>query len=328
MRYLIDTSIDPHWNLAAEEYLFMNSTEPIFRLWQNDNAVIVGRYQNTIAEINTKYIEENNIAVVRRLTGGGAVFHDMGNINFTFIDKKIEGEDSAMMFARFTRPIIEALKSLGVEAYLEGRNDLLIDGMKFSGNAIATYRDRILQHGTLLFSSSLKDISGALAQRAEKYIDRSVKSNPRRVTNIESHLKDKMSVEEFIKYLVSYVGRASENVQLSQYTQTEIAAIDQLADTKYRTREWNFGKSPDYQFESGHKFPCGLIEIKMNIENGAIRQVRIFGDYFFLKPTEEIEQRLTGIPHDKQSIRQALCDISLKEYFGIDNNQDFIEALF
>lgn len=328
MRCLIDAGIDPYWNLAAEEYLFKRCDEPVFRLWQNDNAVIVGKYQNTIAEINNEYIERNNISVVRRLTGGGAVFHDMGNVNFTFIDKKKEGEDSSMMFARFTRPIIDALRSLGIDAYLEGRNDLLIDGMKFSGNAIATYKDRVLQHGTLLFSSSLKDLSGALAQRNEKYIDRNVKSNPRRVTNIESHLQNKIGTEDFIKYLTDYITKTSIGIHLSGYSASEIEEISHLADTKYRTKEWNYGESPSYQFETGHKFPCGLIEIKMNIEKGLIRDIKIFGDYFFLKPTEEIETRLAGIPHDKNSISDSLSEISLKEYFGVVTNQEFIEALF
>lgn len=327
MRCLIDKSTDPYWNLAAEEYLFKRCSEPIFRLWQNDNAVIVGKYQNTFAEVNREYIEKNNISVVRRLTGGGAVFHDMGNINFTFIDKKEDNEDSAMMFARFTRPIIEALKLLGVDAYLEGRNDLLISGMKFSGNAIATYKERVLQHGTLLFASSLKNISGALAQRAEKYIDRGVKSNPRKVTNIESHLQQKMGTEDFTKYLTEYISKTYPNIYLSQYSETEKEEISHLADNKYRTDEWNWGKHTNYQFRTGHKFPSGLIEIEMTIKEGLIQEIRISGDYFFMKPTEDIEATLIGSPHDKTSIRERLSSFSLLDYFGV-KNEEFTEILF
>ena len=163
MYYVIDKNIDPWWNLAAEEYLFKQLSVPIFRLWQNNNAIIIGHHQNAFAEINTEYVRSNGIKVVRRLTGGGAVFHDLGNINFTFIDNVTVSEDTSSMFARFTKPIIEALRELGVNAYLEGRNDLLIDGKKFSGNAVARYKNRLLQHGTLLFSASMADLSNALS---------------------------------------------------------------------------------------------------------------------------------------------------------------------
>ena len=147
MLCIVDSTTDPYWNLAAEEYLLTALSEPVFRLWRNAPSVIVGRYQNAAAEINSEYVRTRGIPVVRRLTGGGAVFHDLGNVNYTFIDRKVEGEDTAAMFRRFTAPVISALRSLGVEASLEGRNDLVISGRKFSGNAVCVHGGRVLQHG-------------------------------------------------------------------------------------------------------------------------------------------------------------------------------------
>lgn len=328
MRCIIDTTIDPYWNLAAEEILLKESNEPIFRLWQNDNAVIVGKYQNTPAEIEVEYVKKHKINVVRRLTGGGAVYHDLGNVNFTFIDKNRDNQDSAEMFRHFTLPIIDILDSLGVKAYLEGRNDLLIDGMKFSGNALCIYKERILQHGTLLFSSSMRDISGALTSRPEKYSGRAVKSNPRRVTNISDHLPHKMSISEFIDYIKEYILTQKGGYRLSDYTTEEKRMIDELADNKYRTYQWNWGSSPNCQINLTKKFPSGLIELKIDIEKGAIGRVKIFGDYFFLKPTEEIEERLTGIKYDPEAIREALNGMNMNDYFGSLTIDDFIELCF
>ena len=208
MLCIVDSVTDPYWNLAAEEYLLTALTGPVFRLWRNSSSVIVGRYQNAAAEINSEYVRTRGIPVVRRLTGGGAVFHDLGNVNYTFIDRKVEGEDTAAMFRRFTAPVISALRSLGVEASLEGRNDLVISGRKFSGNAVCVHGDRVLQHGTLLFSASVADLSGALNTRPEKFIGKSVQSNRSRVTNISEHLPARhrsMSVEEFITYLQDHI---------------------------------------------------------------------------------------------------------------------------
>ena len=205
---IVDGTTDPCWNLAAEEYLLTDVHEPVFRLWRNAPSVIIGRYQNALAEINTEYIQTHNIPVVRRLTGGGAVFHDLGNINYTFIDKKIPDEDTGAMFRRFTAPIIEALKGLGINASLQGRNDLVIEDRKFSGNAVCVHGGRVLQHGTLLFSASVADLSAALNTRPEKFTGKSVQSNRARVTNISEHLTGTlrgMSAEDFLNYLQSRI---------------------------------------------------------------------------------------------------------------------------
>src|SRR5574344_23939 len=323
MLCFIDKTTDPYFNLAAEEYLLTQYDEPIFRLWRNSPSIIVGRYQNTAAEINSDYISQNNIPVVRRLSGGGAVFHDLGNINFTFIDHKIEGEDTNQMFARFTAPIIEALHRIGIEAYLKGRNDLLIDGKKISGNALCIQNSRVLQHGTLLFSSSMQNLSMALNTRPEKFEGKSVKSNTSRVTNISEHLADSlknaMTPEGFMDYLHGFIMSLSTDYKVSSYREEEIAAINTLAKEKYRTSEWNYGKSPAYTFSNTSRLPCGLIEVYLNVEKGIISECHIKGDYFLTLPTEELENSLIGLQHRYDDIYSVLDTLPLNRYIsGID----------
>ena len=310
---IVDSTTDPYWNLAAEEYLLTSLSEPVFRLWRNAPSVIVGRYQN---------------AAVRRLTGGGAVFHDLGNVNYTFIDRKVEGEDTPAMFRRFTAPIIEALRGMGVNASLEGRNDLVINGRKFSGNAVCVHGGRILQHGTLLFSASVADLSGALNTRPEKFIGKSVQSNRSRVTNISEHLPARyrsMSVEEFITYLQDHIADGKDT--LRSYTAQEKEAIDRLRQEKYSTWQWNYGNSPRYGLNQTRRFPWGFIEVSLDVSGGLIRSCSIRGDYFFTRPTEEVERVLTGLPHSYNAVRCALAALPLAEYFGPVSPED-LTALF
>ncbi|MBR5855822.1 MAG: lipoate--protein ligase [Bacteroidales bacterium] len=338
MLYINDINTDPYWNLAAEEYLLKHFSQPVFRLWRNSNAIIVGHYQNTLAEIDYNYVKENNIKVVRRLSGGGAVFHDLGNLNFTFIEQKSEMEESSAMFRRFTAPILAALDSLGVKASIEGRNDLLIDGKKFSGNAICIYKDRILQHGTLLFSSNMSNLSQALKSRPEKFIGKAVQSTRSRVTNISSHLPRPMTIDQFQEYLGSYIcniynktERSSENgteIIHYNYTPEDLAAIEELRDTKYLPDSWNFGHSPAYQLNNTRRFPGGLIEFSITARNGIIREMEIYGDYFFTRPTEEFIEAVTGTPHTEQAVSSLLAQLPVNEYFNGVTPEELIQLFF
>lgn len=331
MLCFIDKTTDPYLNLATEEYLLEKFDEPVFRLWRNAPSVIVGRHQNTSAEINSDFIRENRIPVVRRLSGGGAVFHDLGNVNYTFIDRKAEGEDTSAMFARFTAPIIESLRRIGVEAALHGRNDLVIDGRKFSGNAIAVHRGRVLQHGTLLFSSSISNLSGALNTRPEKFIGKGVKSNVARVTNISEHLpsglRKSLSPEGFIDFLYGSIKGIVNDLHHGTLTEEDIAKIEKLAAEKYRTDEWNYGESPRYSYSGIEKLPCGLIEVYLNVEKGIIKECSIKGDYFSTSPTEELEWALTGLPHRYKELSQELKKIPLNEYISGIDSESFLKII-
>lgn len=330
MLSFIDRQTDPYFNLAAEEYLLTSFEEPIFRLWRNEPCIVIGKYQNALAEINYEYVHKNNIKVVRRLSGGGAVFHDLGNLNFTFIDHKKEGEDTGEMFRRFTRPIIEALQNIGIDARLEGRNDLTIEGRKFSGNAICVHNKRVLQHGTLLFSSSMSNLSEALNNRPEKFIGKSVKSNVSRVTNIAEHLpsENKMNIEQFITYLERFIKeKYSGKIESRTYSKKDIEAIEHLRRSKYETEKWIYGNSPKYSFNNVFRLPCGLFDVSLNVSRGIITDCRIMGDYFFLRPTEDINNALKGIEHRYESIYSVLSEFNLKEYFGADIKEDLTRNL-
>ncbi|MCF0177833.1 MAG: lipoate--protein ligase [Bacteroidales bacterium] len=327
MLFIYDTSTDPFWNLAAEEYLMDSRQESVCRIWRNAPSIIIGHNQNAYAEVNHEYLQQNHIPLVRRLSGGGAVFHDLGNLNYTFIENVATNEDTATMFRRFTAPVIEALRGIGVNAELQGRNDLTIEGMKISGNAIYKSRDRVLQHGTLLFRSSMDALASALKNRPEKYADKSVKSNRSRVTNVADHLPLQlrgMRIEEFMQTIGDSL--AKDTVQYG-YSDDDTKAIDALVAAKYGRDEWNWGHSPSFNFSKTVKYPCGLIEIYMMVAHGCIKNLEIKGDYFFLRPTEEFCDAMTGTRLTKNEIAERIGQIAFGDYFcGI--KQEELAALF
>lgn len=311
MRYIYNPSTDPAFNLAAEELFITRSDDDIFMLWRNKPAVIVGRNQNTLAEIDEEFIQKRNIPVVRRLSGGGAVFHDLGNINFTFITSG--NPSDGLDFERFTLPIQRALDAMGVECEFSGRNDLLIKGKKFSGNAQHFHGGRVLHHGTLLFSSDMTDLSGALRVDPEKYRDKAVKSIRSRVTNISSHLPIPMEVTDFIKALMRFVsdGVSPDTMAL---TETETTGIDRLADKRYRTWEWNFGSSPAYNFSRRTRTPGGLLDVHLDVKKGHILKARLYGDYFGVRDIGDLEAMLPGCRHSREDLGVRLAGVNLDEY--------------
>ena len=226
LRLLISDSYDPWFNLAAEEYVLKNFSDDVFMLWQNHNAIIVGKHQNTLAEINLEYVKEKNIKVVRRMSGGGAVFHDLGNLNFTFI---MNGEEGHLVdFRKFTRPILDVLLKLNIDARFEGRNDLTIGGLKFSGNAEHVYKQRVLHHGTLLFSSLMSDLSNALKVNPLKYKDKAVKSIRSRVTNISEHLNQELDVLQFRDLVMDHIMDIYPDCEMYDYTPEDLTHINNL----------------------------------------------------------------------------------------------------
>ncbi len=331
MLFIDDTCTDPYHNLAEEEYLLKNFTEPVFRLWRNSDAIIVGRYQNTLAEIDYGYVKKNGIKVVRRMTGGGAVFHDLGNLNFTFIQQRKPEEDTAEMFRRFTAPILKALNSIGVKAYLEGRNDLLIDGKKFSGNSVCIWKDRILQHGTLLFDTSISNLSAALRSRPEKFVGKAVQSNRSRVTNIREHLSEPHDIEWFKCFLGDYVSQLYESGDRFvryNFTEAQNEEIDALKRTKYGTDEWNFGHSPKFSRKSIRKFSGGILEFYFTVDKGVIKDLQVKGDYFFTRPTEEFEERFANVVFTKEAVAAGLSRLRTEDYFTGITKDDLLYMFF
>jgi len=318
---------NPYFNLAAEEYVLKNFNENCFMLWRNRPSIIVGKHQNTLAEINIDYVKENNIDVVRRLSGGGAVFHDLGNLNFTFI-KNVNKEENLVDFKKYTQPVIAVLNHLGVDAKFEGRNDIMINGRKVSGNAEHVFKRRVLHHGTLLFSSVMADLSQALKVNPLKYQDKGVKSVRSRVTNISEHLPHKMSVIEFHDKIFNFMVDSEEDAVLYEYTPEDIKNINQLVEKKYKTWEWNFGYSPKYNFEKLIRTNGGNLEIHLNVEKGIIVDLKIFGDFFGEKDIVEIEKLLINKKHHEKEIRQILEKIDFKKYFHNISITEFISLIF
>lgn len=325
MLYVMNECTSPYFNLALEEYILKHFEEECFMLWQDAPSVIVGKNQNALSEINADYVRENNIPVVRRLSGGGAVFHDLGNLNFTFIQNDME--DSFIDFKKFTQPIIEALKKLGVAAEHSGRNDLVIDGKKFSGNAQYKYRNRILHHGTLLFSSNITDLSASLNVNKSKFEGKAVKSVESRVTNISSHLQQKLSIGEFIELIRQQVTSQKDCVPYT-LSEEDLRNVNQLVEEKYSTWDWNYGFSPAYNFKNQKKFTGGLLEAYLNVNKGTIDTIKLYGDFFGKKDITEIEQALHGVKHDEKSIREALAGFNMDEYLSNIGLEGLIQVLF
>ena len=312
MLLINNTNTNAYFNLAMEEYFLKNTNEDIFLLWQNENSIIVGKNQNTLSEINYDYVKENNIKVVRRLSGGGAVFHDLGNINFTFISCN---DNSFSDFKKFTMPIVEALKELNVHAEFSGRNDLLIDGQKFSGNAQYNYKNKVMHHGTLLFSSEINDLSNALKVKPSKFQGKSVKSVKSRVTNISSHLDKEMTVLEFKDYLMDFINKRDDNSHFYELNDKDVESINKLVEEKYSTWEWNFGYSPKYSLYNELKYPGGNVEFSLDVHDGLIKDIKFFGDFFGKEDISFIENKLRNVKHNEYSIKSALEDVDINNYF-------------
>ena len=318
---------DPWFNLATEEFVLKEVADDSFMLWRNAPSIIVGKHQNTLAEINVEYVKKNNIPVVRRLSGGGAVFHDLGNLNFTFI--QTGQSDLLVDFRKFTQPILDVLLKLGIDARFEGRNDLTIEGKKFSGNAEHIWKNRVLHHGTLLFSSRMADLSQALNADPLKFQDKAVKSVRSRVTNISEHLQEPMDVMKFADLIQDYIVSMYPDAKAYDLSDEDHQKIHEMVRSKYNTWEWNFGYSPNYNFKKIVRTEnSGTIEFDLDVHNGTILHIKIFGDYFSKFDTEEIETALTGIVHQEGAIREALKPHKIDDFFANLTLEEFISGMF
>lgn len=307
------TNTDPYFNLAAEEYFLKNFQDDFFMLWRSRPSVVVGKHQNALAEINHEFVQTNKIPVARRLSGGGTVFHDPGNVNFTFIRKV--ANISEVNFKVFTVPVVEALGKLGIEAYTTGRNDLLIDGKKISGNAEHVHRNRVLHHGTLLFDSRLEALKGALKVDLSKFEDKAVQSNRSEVTNIADYLINPISVEEFTDFIFSEISQNYSEFQVYKLTSEDVASIQKLSTEKYQTWDWIFGYSPRYRFTNKFKTENGEMRISFLVEKGIVAEGDVSG-LIHHELGQKIEKVLLGCRHDLHEIETHINsspDISEEE---------------
>ncbi|WP_430750628.1 lipoate--protein ligase, partial [Heyndrickxia sporothermodurans] len=319
---------DPQINLAIEEYalnhLDINETYLLFYI--NQPSIIIGRNQNTIEEINTEYVDKNNIIVVRRLSGGGAVYHDLGNLNFSFITKD-DGE-SFHNFLKFTEPVIEALQKLGVNAELSGRNDIQVGGRKISGNAQFSTKGRMFSHGTLMLDSEIENVVSALKVKKDKIESKGIKSIRSRVANISEFLEEKLTMEEFRQLILKHIFGGSENIQEYKLTDDDWAKIHKISEERYQNWEWNYGKSPKFNLQHTHRFPVGGIDVRLEVNKGIIENCKIYGDFFGVGNVSDIEEKLTGIRYERSEIEKALTDIDVKHYFGNITKEELIDLIY
>jgi len=317
---------DPYFNLASEEYLLKCFTEDIFLLYRNAPSIVVGKHQNTLAEINLSFVQKKEIIVARRISGGGTVFHDLGNLNFAFITGGKEGE--LVNYRKYTLPIIEAMGKMGLDVKLGERNELLMGTLKISGTASHVFKHRVLHHGTLLFASQMEDLSAALRVQPELFKDRAVKSIRSEVTNILDHLVDKMDITDFQNRIFDHIIDTTNSPTNYKYTDSDLEKIGKLRDSKFSTWEWNFGYSPKYQFNKKLKFKSGNIDLHMNVKKGIIQEVNIKGEFMSIKNIHALEEILMGSIHDPETLRLRLSDIQVSDYISGLENEVLLSGMF
>ncbi|MCQ6559793.1 lipoate--protein ligase [Paenibacillus mendelii] len=319
---------DPAFNLALEEYALRNllTDDSYLLFYINEPSIIIGKNQNTIEEINADYVRDHKLHVVRRLSGGGAVYHDLGNLNFSFITK--DDGNSFHNFAKFTQPVIDALHKLGVHAELTGRNDIQVGDRKISGNAQFATKGRMFSHGTLLFDSAMENVASALKVKPIKIESKGTKSVRGRVANISEFLSQTMTTEQFRTSLLRELFNC-EPAEVPQYklSDAEWDAVSKLAEERYRSWDWNYGRSPKCNIQNIRKFASGIIDARLDVEDGKIAGIRLFGDYFGAHDVAELEQLLIHTRYEEEALRQAIASVDLTRYFGKLTEEEFIGLL-
>ncbi|THF75117.1 lipoate--protein ligase [Cohnella fermenti] len=317
---------DPSLNLALEEYILrkLPAENDYLLFYINEPSIIIGKNQNTAEEVNSEYLREHGIHVVRRLSGGGAVYHDLGNLNFSFITRD-DGE-SFHNFMKFTQPVVGALRKLGVDAELSGRNDLQVGERKISGNAQFSTRGRMFSHGTLLFDSRMENVAAALKVNPLKFESKATKSVRSRVANIAEFLKEPMTIEQFKQFVLESIfeGKPIERYEL---TEADWDGVRKLADERYRNWDWNYGESPAFNVQNVSKLAAGLFDVRLDVAKGEIRGASIYGDFFGRGEVTDVTDKLVGVRYDREAIEQAISGIDLTFYFGPVDREEWLSLL-
>lgn len=317
---------DPHLNLALEEYIVRNFTDKDYLLFYiNKPSIIIGRNQNTLEEVNQNYVVDNHIDVVRRISGGGAVYHDFGNLNFSFItDHDIKSFNN---FKKVTAPIVQVLNEMGVAAEMKGRNDVVVDDRKISGNAQFSTGRRMFTHGTLLLNSDLNEVTKALQVKMSKLTSKGHKSVRSRVANIQEFLKEPLDVLELREKILNGLNKAGD-FETYLLTPEQWKEVHELKESKYDQWDWNYGRSPKFNLQRERRFSIGIIDLRLWVEKGFITEVKIYGDFFSSQPIEELEEVLTGLKYTEEDIHKALAPVDLSLYFNDLPKSEFEDLVY
>jgi lipoate-protein ligase A len=325
MFYMETGSLDPCYNLAFEEYILENKRGGDWlMLWQNAGAVVIGLNQIAEEEIDIPFAREHGVTVVRRMSGGGAVYHDLGNLNYSFITDA--GDPGTLSMERFTAPVCEALSKLGVKASAAGRNDITVEGKKISGAAQRLCGHRILHHGTLLFQTDLETAAGALRADPGKFASKSTKSVRSRMGNIRDYLERELSLEDFKTFMLREL--AGDALVYAALEDAELSEIRALADGKYRSWDWTFGASPPFQTEKSARFAGGLVGVRLDVRRGRIARVRFFGDFMGRMPLDELENALRGRRYAREEAAAVFGRFSIPDLFGSVTEEELMRVMF
>lgn len=328
MKYIINENNNPRYNLALEEYVLKNLDGEYFFLWQNEPTIVIGKHQNTISEINLDYVEKKGIHVVRRMSGGGAVYHDLGNINFSFIQEKKDLADFDFSF--FTRPIVDLLGELGIKAEFNSRNDLAIDGKKFSGNAQYIFKKKILHHGTLLFNSEMEELVNSLKVSKDKIESKGLKSIKSRVANIKDYIGEDSKIKEvsdFKDALFEHMKNRMEEFEEYVLTENDKKEIEKLKKEKYDKWEWNYGESPEADIHRQRKYTAGKVESYIKLKDGLIENIKLYGDFFSSREIEDLESGLKGKKYMISEIAEYLKTVNVSEYFSGFSEEEILDVI-
>lgn len=314
MMYIKHDSTDANFNFALEKYAMyeLDAADEYFIFWRTQPTLMIGNYQNPYQEINMDYAKEHNVNIVRRITGGGTIYTDMNGWQFSFIVRSEKGSSKTVEFEKYTKPIIDALKSLGINAYRSGRNDILIDEKKFSGNAQFHDSTVSLHHGSLLFDTDIEAMVRALNVADEKIISKGIKSVRSRVTNINDHLESKITSLEFRDVMIQYL---TEGMEVYELTEKDIERVNELKANQFDTWEWNMGRSPKFNITKEQRFAGGKLQVCVFVEKGRIKDVEFYGDFFVQKDITELKHALLDCEYKPEVIEDRLMAVKADEYF-------------
>lgn len=313
MRYLRNPNTDPYYNMAFDEYCLesLPIDEPVFYLWQNRPAVIVGFNQEVNTEVHLEYLRDHDIALVRRVTGGGAVYHDLGNLNYTIVGRS---EDLERDYPEYASLMMKALQDMGIPATLSGRNDILVEGRKVSGFAKRVCRNRLMVHGTLMYDVDLDVLMQVLCPPATKLQSKGIASVRSRVANLCEYLPQPTDIQQFARRLEEILSRHYADEEYLMQPE-ELESIRQLADEKFRRWEWNYGRSPKATLSHSARLACGTVEVHLTLAENRIATCRFGGDFLGNLPASEIEKALQGVIYEADALRQCLSKVAVGDYF-------------
>ena len=326
MKYIKNPSTNPYYNMAFDEYCLesLPIDEPVFFLWQNRPAVIVGYNQEVNTEVNLDYLKEKGIDLVRRVTGGGAVYHDLENLNYTIVGRS---EDLERDYPEYAALMMKALQALGVPATLSGRNDILVDGKKVSGFAKRVCKDRLMVHGTLMYNVDVDVLTNVLNPSTTKLQSKGIASVRSRVANLCEFLPEIPDIQTFSQRLEEILSNNYSDTEY-QLSETDLAHIQRLTDEKFATWEWNYGHSPKATLVHSTRLACGTVEIHLTLAENRIASCRFGGDFLGNLPASDVEKALTGIPYEVNEIRKCLSKLEISRYFDRVSADNLLEMMF